>query len=171
MGGPRPFPYTGDLLPGGEEALALAAAGIPFEVVPGVSSALAAPLLAGIPVTHRGIASAFTVLSGHSEEAWAPVVRAVALGSMTLFALMGLGARSRIARALLSRGWAPKTPAAILLGAGTSDASAWFGDLRGLAGAPVGKPSAPGTLCIGPVVELAGAIGGRRAAAAVAALP
>ena len=52
---------------GGEEALALAAAGIPCEIVPGISSAIAAPLLAGIPVTHRGLASAFVVVSGHAE--------------------------------------------------------------------------------------------------------
>ena len=54
---------------GGEEALALAMAGIPFEVVPGVTTAVAAPELAGIPVTHRGIASAFLVLAGHTSEA------------------------------------------------------------------------------------------------------
>ena len=54
---------------GAEEALALAMAGIPFEVVPGVSTAIAAPELAGIPVTHRGIASGFLVLSGHAVEA------------------------------------------------------------------------------------------------------
>ena len=57
---------------GGEEALALAAAGIPCEVVPGISSAIAAPLLAGIPVTHRGLASAFVVVSGHAESAYGP---------------------------------------------------------------------------------------------------
>ena len=55
---------------GGEEALALRAAGIPFEVVPGITSAIAAPPLAGIPVTHRGLAAAFLVVSGHDEEAF-----------------------------------------------------------------------------------------------------
>ncbi len=54
---------------GAEEALALAQAGIPFEVVPGVTTAVAAAELAGIPVTHRGIASAFLVLAGHTSEA------------------------------------------------------------------------------------------------------
>src|SRR4029453_4431252 len=52
---------------GGEEAEALAGARIPFEVVPGVSSALAAPAYAGIPVTHRGVASSFTVVTGHES--------------------------------------------------------------------------------------------------------
>src|SRR5262249_9130388 len=60
---------------GGEEALALAAAGIPCEVVPGVSAAVAAPGLSGIPVTHRGLSSAFLVVSGHAEEAFAPPLR------------------------------------------------------------------------------------------------
>ena len=55
---------------GGEEALALAEAGVPCEIVPGVSSAVAAPALSGIPVTHRGLASAFVVVSGHAEEAY-----------------------------------------------------------------------------------------------------
>ena len=61
---------------GGEEALALAAAGVPFEVVPGVTSAIAAPALAGIPVTHRGLASGFVVVSGHAEDAYRPVLEA-----------------------------------------------------------------------------------------------
>ena len=62
---------------GGEEALALAAAGIPFEVIPGVSSAVAGPALAGIPVTHRGLASGFIVVSGHAPAAYAPVLDAL----------------------------------------------------------------------------------------------
>ena len=63
---------------GGEEALALDAAGVPFEVVPGVTAAIAAPALAGIPVTHRGAASAFVTVSGHDERAWAPGTRSAA---------------------------------------------------------------------------------------------
>ena len=55
---------------GGEEALALGAAGVPFEVIPGISAAVAAPELAGIPLTHRGLASGFTVVSGHAAEAF-----------------------------------------------------------------------------------------------------
>ncbi len=57
---------------GGEEALALAAAGVPCEIVPGVSAAVAAPALCGIPLTHRGLSAAFVVVSGHAEEAYAP---------------------------------------------------------------------------------------------------
>src|SRR5512144_2427888 len=85
---------------GGEEALALAAAGVPYEVVPGVSSALAAPALAGIPVTHRGVASGFVVVPGHAEATWRPLLAGIAPGSMTVVVLMGLAARARIAAAL-----------------------------------------------------------------------
>ena len=53
---------------GGEEALALRAAGIPFEVVPGVTAGVAAPAYAGIPVTHRGLASAVALVTGHTED-------------------------------------------------------------------------------------------------------
>ena len=63
---------------GGEEGLALAAAGIPFEVVPGVSSAIAAAALAGIPVTHRGMSSGFVVVSGHAEDAYRPILESLA---------------------------------------------------------------------------------------------
>lgn len=79
---------------GGEEAIALAAAGIPFEVVPGVSSALAAPALAGIPVTHRGMSSSAVVVSGHSPSAYAPILDAVTPHSTTLVVLMGLDRKS-----------------------------------------------------------------------------
>ncbi len=86
---------------GGEEALALARAGVPFEIVPGVSSALAAPALAGIPVTHRGLASSFAVVTGHHEATYGPILDSFAggfpPGAVTLVVLMGLGQRARIA--------------------------------------------------------------------------
>src|SRR5262245_8720779 len=69
---------------GGEEALALARAGVPFELVPGVTSAVAAAELAGIPVTHRGIASAFVVVAGHSDAAWRPVLDSLAPQALTI---------------------------------------------------------------------------------------
>src|SRR5205823_12189718 len=67
---------------GGEEALALVEAGIPFEVIPGVSSVVAGPGLAGIPLTHRGLASGFLVVSGHSEGAYAPALAGLVPGSV-----------------------------------------------------------------------------------------
>src|SRR5205814_426423 len=90
---------------GGEEALALAAAGVPCEIVPGVSSAVAAPALSGIPVTHRGLASAFLVVSGHAEPAWRPVLRALQPQSATVVVLMGLASRGEIASVLIAHGW------------------------------------------------------------------
>ena len=75
---------------GGEEALALQQAGVPFDVVPGVSSAIAAPALAGIPVTHRGVSSAFLVVSGHDEEAFRSAIGRLHPNGVTLVVLMGL---------------------------------------------------------------------------------
>ncbi len=90
---------------GGEEALALARAGVPFEIVPGVSTAVAAPALAGIPVTHRGMASSFLVVTGHHEATYAPILDGLPPGSATLVMMMGLGQRARIAERLAARGW------------------------------------------------------------------
>jgi uroporphyrin-III C-methyltransferase / precorrin-2 dehydrogenase / sirohydrochlorin ferrochelatase len=140
---------------GGEEVLALAAQGVPHEVVPGISSALAAPALAGIPLTHRGLAAGFTVVSGHAEEAYRPVLSSVRPGASTLVVLMGLGTRGRIAALLLEAGWDAGTPAAALLGASTPEASTWTGTLAELAAAPLDGARAPGTLVIGAVAALA----------------
>lgn len=142
---------------GGEEALALAQAGIPHEVVPGVTSALAAPALAGIPVTHRGVASSFTVVSGHTEEAFLPVLTTLRPGSSTLVILMGIATRRRIAEVLLQAGWDPATPAAALYAASTPEAHAWTGTLAGLPSSEPRDRDAPGTLVVGRVVALAAA--------------
>jgi len=141
---------------GGEEALALAEAGIPHEVVPGVSSALAAPALAGIPVTHRGTSAAFTVVSGHSEAAFGPVVDGLAAGSVTLVVLMGVGTRARLATRLLEAGWEPATPAAVVFGASTEPAFTWTGTLAELRDGqlPGAVASLPATIVIGGVVGL-----------------
>ena len=90
---------------GGEEAAALARAGVPFEVVPGVSSAIAAPALAGIPVTHRGLSSGFVVVSGHAEAAYSPVLGALPPDAVTVVILMGAVERSGIRRCLERAGW------------------------------------------------------------------
>jgi len=143
---------------GGEEALALAAAGVPFEVVPGVTSAVAAPALAGIPLTHRGLATGFAVVSGHAEAAWSPALDSIAPGALTVAVLMGLASRGSIAARLLARGWPPDTPAAILIAASTEEAASWTGTLAELGGSdlPEARPDLPGTLVIGSVVGLAG---------------
>jgi uroporphyrin-III C-methyltransferase/precorrin-2 dehydrogenase/sirohydrochlorin ferrochelatase len=142
---------------GGEEVLELSAQGVPHEVIPGISSALAAPALAGIPLTHRGLAAGFTVVSGHAEEAFRPLLASVRPGTSTLVVLMGLGTRGRIAELLLEAGWPADTPAAALLGASTPDASTWTGTLAELPAAPLECSRAPGTLVIGAVAALASA--------------
>jgi len=138
---------------GGEEALALAMAGVPCEVVPGVTTAVAAPELAGIPVTHRGIASAFLVLAGHTSEAVDNTLRSVRPNTVSMVILMGVGARADLASRLMAHGWSAETPAAIVCGASTPDAWTWTGALAhmGAAAPPAGLA---GVLVIGEVVRL-----------------
>jgi uroporphyrin-III C-methyltransferase/precorrin-2 dehydrogenase/sirohydrochlorin ferrochelatase len=147
---------------GGEEALALAAAGVPFELVPGLSSAIAAPELAGIPVTHRGISSGFAVVSGHSKEAFEASVAGLAPHALTLVVLMGLGRRSEIADALVARGWRADTPAAVVWASSHAEESRWRGTLAELSLAP--ESEQPGTLVIGDVVRVSEMLGGVAAA-------
>jgi uroporphyrin-III C-methyltransferase/precorrin-2 dehydrogenase/sirohydrochlorin ferrochelatase len=147
---------------GGEEALALRAAGVPFEVIPGVSSAVAAPALAGIPVTHRGVSSGFLVVSGHAPDAFRPVLGSVPPGAVTVVVLMGLACRAEVADTLLGAGWAVSTPVAVVSGAGTAAQRKWDGTLGGLARAPLDRAgSLPGTIVIGHVVALAAQIAAR----------
>jgi len=102
---------------GGEEALALVAAGIDFEVVPGVTSAVAAPAYAGIPVTHRGLATSFAVITGHEDptknESGIDWVH-LACGVDTLVFLMGVGNLPDIVRQLVAHGRPEDTPAALV---------------------------------------------------------
>ena len=139
---------------GGEEALALEAAGIAYEVVPGLSSAIAAPALAGIPVTHRGLASGFAVISGHAESAYAPILDGIAPNALTIVVLMGVKTRGAIAARLVAKGWAPSTPAAIIHGASQTDGFTWIGDLATIGDATF-STELPAVLVIGSVVSLA----------------
>jgi uroporphyrinogen III methyltransferase/synthase len=99
---------------GGEEALALQAAGIAFEVVPGITSAVAVAAYGGVPVTHRGLSTSFTVVTGHSRHAvdsetnWDELARA----GGTIVVLMGVAHRAAIAERLLAGGLPPTTPVA-----------------------------------------------------------
>ena len=130
------------------------------EVVPALTSAVAAAALAGIPVTHRGLAAGFVVVSGHADRAYGPVLDSLAPHSLTVVVLMGLGERAAVAARLLARGWSPLTPAAVVLGASTDAAHAWTGTLGALAGASLGgDPEAPGTIVVGAVVSLAAILG------------
>jgi uroporphyrin-III C-methyltransferase / precorrin-2 dehydrogenase / sirohydrochlorin ferrochelatase len=145
---------------GGEEALALVAAGIPFEVVPGISSALAAPALAGIPVTHRGSAAGFVVVSGHARAAFEPVLGSLAPHSTTIVVLMGLASAPEISALLIGRGWSATTPAAIVRGASTAGAETWSGTLADLArGVEESDGDRPGTIVVGEVVRVGALLG------------
>lgn len=144
---------------GGEEALALAAAGVPCEIVPGISSAIAAPLLSGIPVTHRGLSAAFVVVSGHAEGAYGPVLRSLAPGSATVVVLMGLSNREAIARELLAAGWSAQTPSAVLIGISHRGEASWRGPLDALATTAITDDrNLPGIIVVGAVAALAGII-------------
>jgi uroporphyrin-III C-methyltransferase len=143
---------------GGEEAGALAEAGIPFEVVPGVSSAVAVPAYAGVPVTHRGTASSFAVVTGHedgdkAEESvdWAGLATAVD----TLVVLMGVRTLPRIARTLLAAGRRPDTPVALIRWGTTDAQETVVGRLDQIADLAAAVPLAPPVvIVIGDVVAL-----------------
>jgi uroporphyrin-III C-methyltransferase/precorrin-2 dehydrogenase/sirohydrochlorin ferrochelatase len=143
---------------GGEEALALGSAGVRCDVVPGITSAIAAPALAGIPVTHRGLASGFLVVSGHDEQTFATATGAIAPNTATLVVLMGMARLAPLAGQLIARGWAAGTPAAVVVGASTPAQQAWRGTLGDMAGGQVtlaaGSGTA-GTVVIGEVVSVA----------------
>jgi len=154
---------------GGEEALALQHAGIPYDVVPGVSSAIAAPASAGIPVTHRGLSSALLVVSGHEERAFESAIGQLQPHGVTVVVLMGLGRSAAIACLLIDRGWSRGTPAAIVVDASRPDQQVWRGTLDQLASDDVEIDGCgAGTIVIGDVVAVgirSAAVGDIRSAA------
>jgi uroporphyrin-III C-methyltransferase len=137
---------------GGEEAQALIEAGIPFEVVPGVSSAVAAPAAAGVPVTQRGVSAAFTVVTGH-RRAGEPDVdwRSLAKVGGTVVVLMGVAQRAVIAAELIAGGLDPATPVAAVRSATTTDEVVARTRLDELAGVDIEPPA---VLVIGAVAAL-----------------
>jgi uroporphyrin-III C-methyltransferase / precorrin-2 dehydrogenase / sirohydrochlorin ferrochelatase len=140
---------------GGEEALALQRAGIPYDVVPGVTSAVAAPAAAGIPVTHRGLASGFVVVAGHDQAAFASAIESLAPNRLTIVVLMGLARSTSLAAQLIDRGWSRGTPAAVVVEAWTPEQQAWRGTLDELAADAVDIDRAgAGTIVVGEVVRL-----------------
>jgi uroporphyrin-III C-methyltransferase/precorrin-2 dehydrogenase/sirohydrochlorin ferrochelatase len=140
---------------GGEEALALQQAGIPYDVVPGISSAIAAPASAGIPVTHRGVAGAFLVVSGHEPQAFASAIARLQPNGVTVVVLMGLGRSAAIACELIDRGWSRGTPAAVIVDASRPQQEVWRGTLDQLAADPVtAEACGAGTIVIGDVVAV-----------------
>jgi uroporphyrin-III C-methyltransferase/precorrin-2 dehydrogenase/sirohydrochlorin ferrochelatase len=143
---------------GGEEALALAAAGLRFEVVPGVSAAIAAPAFAGVPVTHRGLASSFTVVTGHGAADDGPLeatLAAYARGGGTLVVLMGLGRLAAIVDGLLAAGCPPSRPVALVQSASGPDQRTVAGTLDDIVErVAAAKLAPPATLVVGDVVAL-----------------
>ena len=141
---------------GGEEALALIQAGIPFDVVPGISSAVAGPALAGIPVTHRGVASAFLVTSGHDAEAFTAAVGGLPPSGVTLVVMMGLAKRAELAGILCTRGWQGSTPVALVAEASSPRQQVWRGTLDELAAGDAQVDSdGPALFVVGEVAALA----------------
>ncbi len=126
---------------GGEEMMALSAAGVACDVVPGVTSAFAGPLAAGIPVTHRGLARGVTVVTGHVESHDDGYFRRLANPDLSLVILMGVAARSSIAAQLIDGGLAFETPLAVIENAWTSRESVTRAVLRDLASLDVASPA------------------------------
>src|SRR6188508_977855 len=144
---------------GAEEAMALVEAGIPFEIVPGVTTAVAAAELAGIPVTHRGMASGFVVLAGHTAEALDGALGAIAPNSLTVVVMMAVTGRAAVAERLMVHGWPADTPAAIVCGASTADAWSWTGRLNEFERVEIPEGVA-GVLIVGDVVTVRAALYG-----------
>ncbi len=136
---------------GGEEALALAAAAVPFEVVPGVSAAVAAPAYAGVPLTHRGLAASVAVVSA-TLAGGAADLRRVATAVDTLVVLMVAERLGEVCAGLIAAGRPPDEPAAVIVSATTAGQRSLAGTLAELAGAEVDPPA---TLVAGRVVALA----------------
>lgn len=140
---------------GGEEAAACAAAGVRWEVVPGVTSAVSVPAVAGIPVTHRGVAASFAVVTAHRARGEdAPDWRALAAID-TLVVLMGVARLPEVTAELLRAGRDPATPAAVVERGSLPDSRVVSGSLEDLAprAAEAGVKS-PATIVIGGVAAL-----------------
>jgi uroporphyrin-III C-methyltransferase/precorrin-2 dehydrogenase/sirohydrochlorin ferrochelatase len=138
---------------GGEEVAACAAAGVPVEVVPGITSAIAVPGAAGIPVTHRGVSSQFTVLSAH-DSIDAVLDRAPDEG--TLIVLMGVGRLAAIVEGLVARGRSPREAVAIIERGTTPDQRTTTGTLETIVDrARTRDVRSPAVVVIGEVAALA----------------
>ncbi len=140
---------------GGEEAAACAAAGIPWEVIPGVTSAIGVPASAGIPVTHRGVASSFAVVTAHRADDGSDLNWAALAQIDTLIVLMGVGRLSHVTEELIKHGRSPDTPVAIIERGTYPDERVLTGTLRDIAEqAAEAHIRPPATIVIGEVVRL-----------------
>jgi uroporphyrin-III C-methyltransferase len=141
---------------GGEEALACVRAGVPFEVVPGVTSAVAAPAYAGIPVTHRKLARSFAVVTACTADGAQPDWTGLGSAVDTLVILMAAGRLGEVCGALIAAGRNPEEPAALIHAAATPaqrSIAATLGELPARVAAAGLAP--PATLVVGAVAALA----------------
>ena len=142
---------------GGEEALALAEAGVPFEVVPGVSSLAAVPAAAGIPVTQRGLSDRVTIATVHAADGSEPDYARLAAAGGTLVLFMGLTRLRALTEGLVAAGLAADTPAAVVSRGTLPDQASVTAPLAEIAGRAAGLPG-PALVIVGDVVALAGVI-------------
>jgi uroporphyrin-III C-methyltransferase len=136
---------------GGEEALALAEADVPFEVVPGVSALAAVPAAAGMPLTHRGVSAQVRVVSGRSADGEVELDRAAAGETLVLF--MALKQLDSLCERLLALGLDPATPAAVISRGTCPDQEVVVAEVGGIAAAAEGLPG-PALVVVGEVVGL-----------------
>ncbi|HEV3153592.1 MAG TPA: uroporphyrinogen-III C-methyltransferase [Candidatus Baltobacteraceae bacterium] len=143
---------------GGEEALALAQAGIAFEIVPGISSVIGAAAYAGIPLTHRGASSSFHVLTGHEDPDSAHTLVDWSLAARsrgTVVLLMAMAELARITRRLISDGAPPDRPVAVIQNGTSAGQRVVTGTLASIANdAELACIGSPAIVVIGEVVRL-----------------
>ncbi|MCI8342296.1 MAG: hydroxymethylbilane synthase [Firmicutes bacterium] len=141
---------------GGEEALCLKKAGIPFEVVPGVTSSTAAALFAGIPVTHRGTSQSFTVVTGRTANGFdGENFKTLAALEGTLVFVMGVGNVRQIAKKLIENGKSPQTQCAVIMNGGFHNMKTVKAELCSIADeTEKAKIGAPAVIVVGPVCSL-----------------
>jgi uroporphyrin-III C-methyltransferase len=146
---------------GGEEALALAEAGVPFEVVHGVSAIGSVPGAAGIPVTHRGLSQQVTIATGQACDGASPEFAALANAPGTLVFFMGLARVARLADGLVAAGRSADTPAAVISKGTTREQRVVTAPLSDLAAAVERAGlEAPALVVVGDVVALRERLGG-----------
>ena len=141
---------------GGEEVLALKTAGIPVEVIPGITSGIAAPASIGIPVTHRELSHGVTFITGHTQNGAAPDWPSLVRSGTTLVIYMGMKRLATIVTDLLSAGMAPDTPAAAIQQGTLPQQQHIVSPLNMLPMAVLQEGlTSPGIIVIGDVVRLA----------------
>jgi uroporphyrin-III C-methyltransferase len=157
---------------GAEEALACTEAGVPFDIVPGISSALAAPAGAGIPVTHRDVARSLAIVTASTAHGDGADLSAVATATDTLVLLMAAGHLEETCRELIRLGRPPTEPAAIVMWATTEDQRQVVGTLQTLpALALAASIGPPATLVVGEVASFSETLGPDRLTTARASSP